>query len=339
MELDNNYGRKKKECSREFIGLIIGNHIKLIDVINSGSFGDIYLGQTMPDGEYCAVKFNKAESKKNRDLMLQEYGLMQKLVGKGCFPSAKIEYAFQSKTKKTILIMDHLGPNIGELFKLCNKKLSYGTVAFLMVGMLERLKELHSVGIIHRDIKPENFCVGGKNLNLIYMIDFGLSKEYWDPYGAHKELDTKSGFVGTPRYASNYSHNGYSQSRRDDLEALGFMAIFLIEGSLPWQKIKITDKKMKHKELYKQKSKVDFESLCQNVPRYFLKYFEKVRALEFKTEPPYQDLIDLMQVMAVCYDQVDWYNNPEVLSSHQVRQIQRKVRREPFRGGRRPVAV
>jgi len=45
---------------------------------------------------------------------------------------------------------------------------------------------------------------------------------------------TNKGFVGTPRYASKNSHNGVSQSRRDDLEAIGHLAIFLAKGRLPW---------------------------------------------------------------------------------------------------------
>ena len=40
---------------------------------------------------------------------------------------------------------------------------------------------MHEKDIVHRDIKPENFAVGcKKTANVIYIIDYGLSKRYFD---------------------------------------------------------------------------------------------------------------------------------------------------------------
>ena len=42
--------------------------------------------------------------------------------------------------------------------------------------------------------------------------------------------------VGSLRYASTHTMNGISQSRRDDMESLGYMfAYFLQGGKLPWK--------------------------------------------------------------------------------------------------------
>lgn len=49
---------------------------------------------------------------------------------------------------------------------------------------------MHEKNILHRDIKPENFLIGNNDENnLIYAIDFGISKSYKDPEdNTHIEL-------------------------------------------------------------------------------------------------------------------------------------------------------
>jgi len=67
------------------------------------------------------------------------------------------------------------------------------------------------------------------------MIDYGLSKRYRDPKtGCHISFRDNKSLVGTPRFVSINSHLGITQSRRDDLESLGYMMVYLLKGELPW---------------------------------------------------------------------------------------------------------
>jgi len=106
------------------------------------------------------------------------------------------------------------------------------------------METIHNRGFIHRDIKSDNFLIGaGDKINKLYAIDFGLSKRYVHPHtGEHILIKKHKGLIGTARFASINAHLGLEQSRRDDLQALGYLMIYLAKGELPWQKIKAKTK-------------------------------------------------------------------------------------------------
>ena len=125
------------------------------------------------------------------------------------------------------------------------------------------MEYIHTKSIIHRDIKPDNYLIGvDKKVNEIYLIDFGLSRRYRDtktkihiPYRENKSL------TGTARYASINTHLGIEQSRRDDMECLGYVLLYLVRGSLPWQGLKGILPKEKHAAILEKKMEYSPEML------------------------------------------------------------------------------
>lgn len=143
-----------------------------------------------------------------------------------------------------------------------------------------------------RDIKPDNFLIGSnKKSNIIYLIDFGLAKKYRDarshqhiPYRENKNL------TGTARYASINAHLGLEQSRRDDMEGIGYCLMYFLRGSLPWQGLKAQTKHEKYQKIMETKMSTPVEVLCKGYPVEFMTYMSYCRALRFEDKPDYNYL-------------------------------------------------
>jgi serine/threonine protein kinase len=121
---------------------------------------------------------------------------------------------------------------------------------------------------MHRDVKPDNFLVGaGKKATLIYVIDFGLAKRYKDPKtGLHIPYRNNKSLTGTARYTSVNTHLGIEQSRRDDLEAICYVVMYFLRGSLPWQGLTAHNKTDKYRRIMETKRFTPPEALCKGFP-------------------------------------------------------------------------
>ncbi|RCV25948.1 hypothetical protein SEVIR_5G207400v4 [Setaria viridis] len=265
----------------------VANKFRLGRKLGSGSFGEIYLGTHVQTNEEVAIKLESVKTKHPQ--LLYESKLYRILQGGTGIPNVKW---FGVEGDYNVLVMDLLGPSLEDLFSFCNRKLSLKTVLMLADQMINRVEYVHIKSFLHRDIKPDNFLMGlGKRANQVYMIDFGLAKKYRDsathqhiPYRENKNL------TGTARYASVNTHLGIEQSRRDDLESLGYVLMYFLKGSLPWQGLKAGTKKQKYEKISERKIATSVEALCRGYPTEFVSYFHYCRSLRFEDTPDYQYL-------------------------------------------------
>ncbi|XP_052886809.1 casein kinase 1-like protein 9 isoform X2 [Gossypium arboreum] len=244
-------------------------------------------GVNVQTKEEVAVKLESAKTKHPQ--LHYESKLYMLLQGGTGIPHLKW---FGIEADYNVMVIDLLGPSLEDLFNYCNRKLSLKTVLMLADQLINRVEYMHSRGFLHRDIKPDNFLMGlGRKANQVYIIDYGLAKKYRDlqthkhiPYRENKNL------TGTARYASVNTHLGIEQSRRDDLESLGYVLMYFLRGSLPWQGLKAGTKKQKYDKINEKKVSTSIEVLCKSYPSEFVSYFHYCRSLRFEDKPDYSYL-------------------------------------------------
>lgn len=274
----------------------MGNKFRVGHKIGSGSFGEIHLGTDVLTNEEVAIKLENVKTKHPQ--LLYESKLYRILQGGTGVPNVKW---FGVDGDYNVLVMDLLGPSLEDLFNFCSRRLSLKTVLMLADQMLNRIEYVHSKSFIHRDLKPDNFLMGlGRRANQVYIIDFGLAKKYRDtsthqhiPYKENKNL------TGTARYASTNTHIGIEQSRRDDLISLGYVLMYFLRGSLPWQGLKAGTKKQKYEKISEKKLSTPLEALCRGYPGEFAGYFQYCCSLQFDAKPDYSYLKRLFRELFI----------------------------------------
>lgn len=269
----------------ENIKKIIGDNIggyHVSEYINSGSFGHVFKGKN-EKGEIVAIKIPvKTSEKDGSDSIKKEISIYKKISNP---ENGIINVKYEKYKDSRVIIMDLLGESLEKIL-VKNKKFSLKSIIYLSIQMITIMKHLHSCGYIHRDLKPDNFVTGVNDKKKIYCIDFGLSRGYIKN-GAHVEMESGKSFIGTARYAPISSHIGNSQSRKDDLESIAYILIYLYKGVLPWMNIKNKEKQTRYRLIGEKKMEITEEELTKGMPREFTVFLKYVKRMDYTEIPPY----------------------------------------------------
>lgn len=278
------------EDNNEDIKNTIQDNYKFLIEIGSGSFGSVWRVIDKKNKKEYAIKI---EDKNSKSRLKNEYNIYKKLKDFGIsFGIPKIKCYFESQ-KKCYLIMQLLGKSLDQVLNENEFPFDLSTVLKLGIQITKLLEILHSAGFLHRDIKPNNFLIGnGEDKDCVFIMDFGLSKNYIID-GEHIKMKHGRSLVGTARYASINVHQGLEPSRRDDLESVGYMLVFLLLKKLPWQGLK-KKKDCDHIKIIGEcKMKTSVSELCKNLPSCFKEYIKYCKNLDFDEKPDYNYLKNL----------------------------------------------
>ena len=264
-----------------------------IKAIGKGTFSTVYLSINIKTNEYVAIKAEK-RTQKDLELLESEAFLLYSLRGFG-IPEV-ISYG-RTKTHN-ILVMPLLGNSLLDLFIIKNEPPNISDICNASIQILDRIEWVHFNNIVYRDVKPENFLFGKKDNDILYLIDFGLCRKYKSPKtGKHIIPKNLGKFTGTSRYASVYAMAGNEQSRRDDIESIGYMIIFFMKKKLPWQGIKGNSYKECYHKLYLMKKHMKLEDLCRGLPSEMIDYMNNAKSLKFDQQPNYKYLKNLFNLI------------------------------------------
>ena len=251
--------------------------------IGHGAFGKIYSITDVKTNEEYALKEEVIDEDTVSHLKY-EYRIYKLLQGGVGIPKV-YEFYVEKENKCQILIMELLGPSIQQLFMDNNSRFSLLTTLMLME-------------------------------QLLYIIEFIHSKKYRDSKtGLHIPYRDGKHLVGTARYASINNHLGIEQSRRDDIESLGYMMVYFLKGNLPWFGLVNPDSNKKFDRIAKVKTETKLETLCAGLPKEIITFIQYSRNMKFEDKPNYSYLRSLTRKIAsknefkFDYNKYDWIVN------------------------------
>lgn len=262
--------------------MIIGNKYELVKKINRGSFGTLYQGKNIRTGEFVAIKVEKRSENSTNTLKYEAnvYNYLKNIDG-----FIKLRW-FGTDEKYNFLVIDLLGNSLKNESVRNIVKNNLEIVCNFGKKIITKLMFLHENKIIHRDLKPDNILLNLNNsFDDIFLIDFSFCKKYINSNGEHILKNKINKLIGSVNYVSLNVHNLIEPSRRDDLESIVYILIYLYFGNLDWEY------SMRINDIYEMKQNIINN---ENIPKCFRNIIAYSRTLEFDERPNYFYLMNFL---------------------------------------------
>ena len=278
----------KNEINKTFKSKLIFGKYSIKYLISKGSFGEVYLGTNVLNNKDYAIKMERTS--KGESLLKEEAYVLLFLKGPG-LPNV---ITFGISGRYHILIENLLGKSIYNIWLEKEKKFNIKDTCMFAIQALERVEYVHSKNYLHRDIKPANFLVGNPDQSQIYLIDFGNARKYRSSRtGKHLPFSRNYKIYGTTIFLSLNVLKGIEQTRKDELESLGLVIIYLYKGYLPWSNYKFKDIFQALEKIKAIKENLSMKQLCHGLPIEMFEYMNYIKNMNFEDTPDYRYLQSL----------------------------------------------
>jgi serine/threonine-protein kinase len=205
------------------LGKLIGSYL-IARRIGAGGMGQVYRAVHPDIGSRVAIKVLSHECSQNRDLVerfFAEARAVNVIRHEGIVNVLDLS---SLPDGRPYIVMEHLdGEALSALIRR-RGALPFGSLAYLMLEVLDALRAAHEKGIVHRDLKPDNVFVTPAGHAKV--LDFGIAK-LKPELGAMSDGTRTGSLLGTPHYMSPEQAMGRQADARSDLYAV---AVILYEG-------------------------------------------------------------------------------------------------------------
>lgn len=271
----------------------IRDDLYIIGSLKSGSFGSVHAAHDKAGRTY-SVKFLEEQSTKIKHHFLffkspkpcKEGKILAKLQKIPGIP--KLYYYGKNPVSNSYMIITELLGSDLKLEFIKRKAFSSDYIAKIGVKLIEILEAIHKKNIIHRDIKPENILLSQDKADEFYLVDFGLSKTI-----TTRKKNKIQKFIGSTSFAASACHFGQNFEKKNDLESLGYVLLYIIQGFLPWQDIEDENFDEKIKKIGERKQKF-LEKELDSIPQSMASFFQYLQPLKSSHKIDYNYLKELM---------------------------------------------
>jgi len=249
----------------------------IVKEFSAGAFGEVYMGKNKFTDESVAIK----REKKTNSAVKNEAKMYNYLNNTTFFPKLK---DYMTNNTHNFLVLELLNYNLTSL----KGRVTKAHISNIGAQMVNALEFLHNMGVVHRDIKPANFMMSNGKIKL---LDFGFAKKIIhtkivkgnNNNKIHNPFKNIDSIIGTPNFISLNVHNLNEPSRRDDMESMIYILLYL-HMDLPWNNKPIDEIKQIKKtitdndgldnddigKLYKSLIKMCREMEFDEVPNYYI---------------------------------------------------------------------
>jgi serine/threonine protein kinase len=179
----------------------------------------------------------KTKPSENYITILQEGKILQVMQGGIGIPH--MHWCGQEEDYNFI-VLEELDRSLDALLTLCGGKFSLKTILMLGQEIVSILQYFHFKNFTHNQLMPRNFLLGpGEKQGKLFIVDYGAASRFKDSQTLEHIRDDRR---VDPRcinleFSSVRYNRGEAVSRRDDMESLLYMLLYLAKGSLPWSEV------------------------------------------------------------------------------------------------------